>query len=355
MVFSRYSPLGLDLGSNYIKIVQLKRAGPRVILQNYRKIKTPRGAIKEGKIQDPQGLIKCLRAILRRNFFRGNKVISSLGGEGVVLKRLTLPALKGKELRKAVKYEGERQLSTSLDKFRYDYMVLGPPKEEESQQIEVLLVAVPGEVVQGYMDVICRGGFFPLALEVDVLALMRNYYYTRSLGSQGSREEGESMALLDLGVDNSTMVFLEGDRYSFSWSIPVGGDHLVQKAAGLEDLPGEVVEPRKDREDFLELEGGQRPLEEMVREIGRCLDMYSYQGEDREIPVSRLLISGDNGNIPCLSRHIEEKLGLKVSTLDLAGLLKINPGVEPHDLAQDKTLLNVAMGLALGGWKCGKH
>lgn len=346
-IFNNYSPPGLDLGSSFLKVVQLKKGKKGIQLKNYFLTETPAGAVKDGRIINPEPVADRLKFIFRKNNFKGKRVVTCVGGENAILRNLTLPEMKPGELLKVMKYEVARHISLPLDEVLYNCFRLRSLPEGK---IEVLLLVISREIIEKHMEVIDRAGLYPAAVEVDIFALIRNFlFYFR--GKNNDEEDNKAYILLDIGNETSNMVILEGNRYSFYRSLPLGGSCFSLKVMEADNISLEEAEERKKGKDFLSLSGALEAAAGLVKEVQRTLNYYLYKIEDKEIHSAVIFITGGASGIHGLNSYISTELKVETLSLNSFQFLKCDSQNILKTLGEDKNFLSIAFGLALRGWE----
>src|SRR5512139_4021393 len=147
MIFRKSNLLGLDLGSSYVKVVQLKdtRAGYELALFDLLPLQP--GIISDGLIADKGKLIASIKELLRKvGVKRGNAVLGLSGHSSVIIKRIALPVMTEEELSASMKYEAEQYIPFDVNDVSMDFQILGPKQGEEGK-MDVVLVAVKRHVI----------------------------------------------------------------------------------------------------------------------------------------------------------------------------------------------------------------
>ncbi|HEX9247620.1 MAG TPA: type IV pilus assembly protein PilM, partial [bacterium] len=194
-LFGSRSSIGLDLGSHTLKAVEVVPAGG-----NRRKVArlgvtpTPQGAIADGAAASADVLGMAIRSLLTTAGIKGNRVVTALGGEAVIVRELKLPDMPEAELEQAVAYEAERYLPYGVKEVSRDFQVLG--KAAEEGQVEILLVAARKEVVDRQLAALHTIGLSASILDVAPFSMLRSVV----------RRDGQAQGTIiyvDLGAESS--------------------------------------------------------------------------------------------------------------------------------------------------------
>ena len=99
MIFGKKDHLvGLDIGSSFIKVAEIKATGKGNVLNKFGMMKIAPGTIVEGRVIDMKGLANDIKTLFKSQKIREKNVAISTGGHSVVIKTITIPAKTGKEL-----------------------------------------------------------------------------------------------------------------------------------------------------------------------------------------------------------------------------------------------------------------
>ena len=101
--------IGLDLGSTAIKLVQLRTGRHGLSLENFGVAAVPAGAVVGGMVQQPALVVAALRELTTRIGLRGTDVALAVSGNGVIIKRISVPQLEPDAFARQLEWEA-RQL-----------------------------------------------------------------------------------------------------------------------------------------------------------------------------------------------------------------------------------------------------
>lgn len=331
-------------------LVGIERVG-----DGYRVAATPTGsprASREVRHPTPGSLAD----LVREGSLRGRPAAALLEGTDVHVRRLSLPPMKGQDLRAALRLECRKHVPYPVEEAEIRFEVLGRSHQPPDGQ-DLLVAVAPRRAVEETRAALEEAGLRPVALTirpVAIRALVRS-----AQGRSASPRAGEAeeiTAFLDMGARASQIAVLRGDEFRFARDCGVGVASftealrsIVVPGQGTVALGAEEAErllftcgvPRPDR-DGLAPEGVPlaavsvmlRPiLERLVRELWNSLDYVheQFQGE----AVARVRLMGDGAAIPGLPEHLAGILKIPVDRADIpdetewttaAGLAKLAPG-----------------------------
>lgn len=308
----KYSPLGVDFGSRFIKVIQLKKTPEGIHMLHEAVEQTPPESIEGGKIKDPERIGRCLNKMCVNQQFRGRRAVVSVRGENTIVKSLAFPGpIRNSELKRAICLELEKYYSIPPEDIISDYETA----LDSNGQKRVLLAAVPKKVVEGYMAALEWAGLYPQALETEAGALTRQFYFLLN-NFQGSKERGRRYLLLNIGAGTVHVILTKDHllRFSrcFSW----------------------------DGTDYRELAAA----------VQRTVDYFDFKTRKESSPGGYLFFSGGKADEKGLRDYITAELEMDTVLLEPMNFSKkrrpvfgmVNGGFN---------LMHIAAGLALRGWE----
>lgn len=339
---TRPNGFGLEIEDSSIKAIMLKkrRGGLKVVSCGLRPLK--KGIVVEGQITDRKALadeIRILMASTKPKPIRSEFVVFSVPESKSFVRTIQIPRMTREEAREAVRWETEANIPVSSEKVYLDWQVIG----SQGKKDEVLVVAVPREVIDSYCQSVKMAKLFPLAAEIDIIATARSL--------TAGREEKTTL-IADVGSDVTSLVICKNQIPYFTSSLPVSGKAFtdaLQKGLGVsrekaEDLKEKYGLGKMQKDDMLY--GIYNPLiENLAREIEKSLVFYT-ESIDSEDEVSDIVLSGGGS----LLRQMVDYLGQRIKKNVVLG----NPAMGlgnyedlPADVVRDICPFATAVGLAI--------
>ena len=338
------SVVGLDLGSQVVKAVEITLEGPEPVITGFARAEIPPG----GEVNE------AIAEVFQRGGFRSRNVVTAVSGQAVVVRYITMVEMSDAELRQAIRFESDKYLPFDSDDVVLDCQRLKrkPAQTTEgergsSEQMSVVLAACRSSVVEDQMKAVTAQGLSPIAVDVDVFALANAWELCGLEVSSTDSEEPHSVALVDVGASRTSINVLHSGETCFSREIGIGGADMTQAAArrlGVETVEAEAIK-REAAGREAEVSRAIAPvLEDLVSEISLSLDYV----ENREgIHVDEVLLSGGGILAPGAVAFIEQSLGRSVRIWNPLEGIRVSPErVDVEELEASASSLAVAIGLA---------
>ncbi|MEA4923977.1 MAG: pilus assembly protein PilM [Syntrophomonadaceae bacterium] len=329
-MFNRLSGIGLDIGSQKIRMIQAapKRTGLKII--KFGSTNTPPGTVEAGLIVDCERLGEELKLLVRRLKFNGKRVVSAVGGQQLYIRNLIMPRLKPEEMKEAVYYESTKFLPIPAEEAAIDICTLRDFEDETGKRTEVFFLAVRKQQVEN-LEYSCRmAGLKLAAVEIEPLSLFRVW---------GRRTE-EVVALLYLGSERSYLTIFER-------GVPVFY-HCLSAGVFSSYYTSPINQISKVRRWGEIININEPPYSHIVRitdEVKETLAYYQKSIKDALAPLSKILLCG-RAAIPSLQNSLVQRLNLKVEAVNVLQSSTLPRGLSPEEENELQYDFSLALGLA---------
>lgn len=311
--------LVIDIGHQNVKILQIqvgKKGGVRVVKAGIEPLIAAEGDEEDSQYQRMQETIPIL---MQRLGIKGKRAIVSLPGRSAFTRRLRVPLVRGRQLKRIVQYEARQHIPFPLDQVNLDYQVTESAGGDLAE-LEINLVAIRREIADAYAKSLKKCGIRPDIIEVSPLSIYNAYAATPH------RSKDEVTAVVSIGASSTDIVIEQNGVMQFMRSAPVAGYSLTKLLAKSLDISLEQAEQIKKRptSEFTESEEGvsaekvssvlEKGFEQIVTEIRRSFDFYVSQPD--ALPVTRVFLCGGTVHMEGSVEFLEDRLGVPVKFLD---------------------------------------
>jgi type IV pilus assembly protein PilM len=249
-----------------------------------------------------------------------------------------------------IQYEAQQNVPFPLAEVVWDYQILGASAGGE---LEVLLVAIKSEVVEGLFRMAAEAKLRLQLCDVSPAALCNAFRYNYG-------DLPDCTMLLDIGAKTSNLLFFENGKV-FSRSISLGANSITQDFANEAKLKFEIAEQIKVAEGFVSLGGAyeepENPNQAAISKIARQFmtklhiqvnqTMQFYRGQQGGSAPQRLYLSGGASIMPYTAQFFAEKLNVPVEYFNPFRNVQIDAGVNLEELARVAHSLGEVVGLSL--------
>lgn len=376
------SVLGVDIGSQNIKIAEIKLQGKSPVVTAWGIAQTPQGAADHIGIHDPEPIAQTLKQLCAMVGSSATDVVVNMTGQGSVLVRtLEVPVMNDAELRQHMDWEVTRNIPFAESTVTSDYKAY-PPEPTTPQNMDVVMAIATQSSVMGMVSLLKKAGKKPAAFDVEPLGLGRALQTC-----YGPQFDEKRVCLVDIGHKASSINIYRDAKLVMPRQIPIGGEMFTRAIAdGIgvpfeeaqflkhskaelnaaaataqafnpfeQDFGGASTQQMSAYNPFADLDAPAAPepepvpdfnapvsapvpaqtqdpevarlsqamaavTDEFVAEIRRSLDYYRGKGGD----VDAIVLCGGGAKLNGLSAYLEAALGVPTSVFDPFGNVPAN-------------------------------
>ena len=295
-------------------------------------------------------LQKALSELLSSGGFQSKQVNVCAPGFHVFSKFVKLPPVDTSKVTQIIQYEAQQNVPFPLEEVVWDSQILGAAATGE---LEVLLVAIKAEVVEGLFRTAEGAGTKLSLVDVSPAALANAFRY-----NYGDLE-GCSM-LLDIGAKTSNLLFFDKETI-YARGINIGANSITTDFSKESKQSWDEAEAKKIEVGFVSLGGAYEepddPHQQAISKISRQVmtrlhiqvnqTIQFYRGQQGGAAPQRLFLSGGASTMPYTAQFFAEKLNLPVEYFNPLRNVQIDPGVDLEELAKIGHQMGELVGLGL--------
>jgi type IV pilus assembly protein PilM len=295
-------------------------------------------------------MLKALQELIAEKGIRSKSVNVCAPGFHVFSKFVKLPPVETSKVTQIIQYEAQQNVPFPLSEVVWDYQILGSTPTGE---LEVLLVAIKSDIVEGLFRVTETSGLRLQLADVSPAALCNAFRY-----NYGDLED--CTMLLDIGAKTSNLLFFEKNKV-YARSINLGANSITQDFANESKLAWKDAEEKKIAEGFVSLGGAyeepenahQAAISKIARQFMTRLHiqvnqtMQFYRGQQGGSAPNRLFLCGGASLMPYTAQFFAEKLNVPVEYFNPFRNVQIDPATNLEELARVAHSLGEVVGLGL--------
>ncbi|MFZ7110359.1 MAG: type IV pilus assembly protein PilM [Desulfatiglandales bacterium] len=345
--------VGLDIGSHSIKLIEIEDTKKGMLLKNFGIIGLPEGAVSEGTIKEMEIVSSAIKNLYKNLRVKNKNVAASISGYSVIIKKISIDKREESELENTIHEEAEQYIPFDINDVNIDYEILTSPDKtgdeavdgDESDLMEVMLVAAKKDIVEDYIGLLQLTGLKPGVLDADAFALQNAF-------EMSSGTTGGCFALVNVGAVEIGVNAIKDGVSLFTRDSSCGGfqiNEAIMEKFGVSYEEAEKIklgaaEPQIDKEALEEIFTS--VVSDWVNEIKRAVDFLATTYPDETI--EKIFVSGGACRIPGFQKYLSMETQIPVEELNPFANLKINEKVfDPKYLGYMAPQAAVAVGLAL--------
>jgi type IV pilus assembly protein PilM len=335
--------LSIDIGSNSIKVIEIRGRAGQLHVANAVSLPTPPAAIQNNMVYEVTAVAEATRALTDSHGLRARKVITAVPGPAVIIKRVTLPAQSPQELENTILFEAGNFIPEDLENVNLDYQITD--YVEDGKRMEVLLVAAKKDIVASYTETVRAAGLAPVVIDVDYFALENMFETNYEPASD------RVIALVNIGARYSSINILKGGRSTFTGDVPVGGRDISEALMRDLNVSAEEAEALKASGSSEKISADQvtavtgPAAGAVIEEIHHALSFFWTAATDETIDA--VYLSGGVARMPDLAQQLSERVQAPVEIANPFAHVSIDRDADTPQLHQQAPEFAVAMGLAI--------
>ncbi len=322
--------IGLDIGAHSIKVAQLKKRKNSFELMNFGLMPINPELIVDGVIENVGEVADAIKRLLLCEKIKTKYAVTSVHGESVIIKKISVPVMSEDELAKSIKAEAEQYIPYDIDEVNVDFQIL--PKdasveeapssgEEEEPLMDVILTAIKKDVIETRMQVLLAAGLSPVVVDLNAFAIENCYEINEEF------DVSTVTALVNIGMSTTNVNIVDGGITAFTRDVPLGANvfnHAIQKEL---NVNADMAEQLKLGIETGEISQSQvapiviNAVADLTQELFKSFEFFSTA---RNKEVNTVVLSGGAAIMPGLDRQISEKLDKKTEIFNPFLNIKVN-------------------------------
>lgn len=324
------SVIGIDIGSAYLKVVQLRRKSGRAVLETYGSVALgPYGGTDIGRAThlSPEKLAEALRDVMREAHVTTANAALAIPFSSSLVTTIHVPALPERELPAAVSLEARKYIPVPVSEVALDWWIvpeeqragaepqaagesgaesapegsaaLSAPSESarEGGMLTILIAAVHNEAKSRFSEVAQRAGLASSFFEIELFSAMRALF----------PEDLNAHAVLDLGASETKLYVIDRGLLRLSHIVSRGAQDLTLALSSALNLSVSEAEVLKRRvglaggEAGPEVAGSLRGMLDLVfSETNQALQNFTHRFGRA---ASDIILSGGGAHLAGIAEH----------------------------------------------------
>lgn len=334
--------LGVDIGADGIKLVQLNKTKGRPQLWTYGMVKekmnvhintepkdsSPRQsfrtqvdekitlaepAAKESQLHtgndaEVERFAGLLKTLVKESRVTTTVATASLPVSYIFHTVMTMPKTETAEIQRIAQAEVTKFLSRPADEMQVAHQIIPQSELEKKQKyIRVLVTAAPKQLVSFYSAVFSKAGLRLQELETEAFAEERSLV---------GKDKTTSM-IVDIGAERTNFFIIDQGLPMTHRSIQEGGSRFEDVFAEILDVPPELVgQMKKDvsrvPRGALTTRALDAAVDSMIKEIQYSFDVFLTQLGNEQKRPEKIILTGGACLTPIIQERLQEAFSMKV-------------------------------------------
>jgi type IV pilus assembly protein PilM len=272
-------PIGLDIGHNSIKMMQLAMNGEHTSVLAADKVHIGSGMNGDEEARR-SFVISAIKQMLIKGGFRGRNVVSCLPNDQLKITSLQSAETETDKIEASLRKEAHQRFGLDPERDTINYVFAGKVQYGNEIRNELILFAASDKAIRSHIAMLEAMHLRPVAIDTVPCALFRSFERWR----RRKVDKEQTVVFVDIGSRFTTVVFGHGGEISFTKQIPLGGEKFNSEIASKLGISIDEAEMMREK---LQMGSAVKAV------AGFSVSKSSSPGQNRKITV---LQAGQDGN-----------------------------------------------------------
>jgi len=303
--------------------------------------RSPENSVEDGYIRERESLANQLRAELSKRKITERKVIFSINSGKVVSREVMIPKVSGRQLKTLAMEQARENFPMDIASYTISYTKMGMLDGDPKQQMKLLLLAVPDNLLSNYVQFAELCG-----LEIETFEYMGNcamQFIAKNFIEDSVIVQLEERSTIVSVVKNGKLVFQRVAPHGYDATLIAAMDHpvlglkedqetfeflcennITRDKPKAEMFPDSVIADPEERLYAIQqaYEAIKESMDYHVRIVVSALEFYQNQ---YKTPLRGTLhLIGDGMRIQGMIKNFDSKINIEVEKGDYMSLVKID-------------------------------
>ncbi len=338
--------IGLDIGTTHARAVEVQQGRGAPTVLRYAEAPLPLGAVQDGEVAEPEGVVHALRTMWIQAKFSHKDVVLGVGNQRVLVRNLELPAMPMAQLRASLPFQVQDSLPVAVEDALLDFYPTGEYEGQTGRTLQGLLVAATKDTVQANVAVAESAGLRPLTVDLNAFALMR----AQMFGPLAQRV----VAFVDIGARITNVVIAHHGMPRLVRTLPSGGHHVTDAIAGEMGIGVHEAEAVKRQVGvgYVAPPGLQKAAEVVNQTTQNLVEairntLVYYASNNPGAAAELVVLTGGGSYLNGLGQYLSSASRMSVTLGDVLGGVTVAKTARLESLAGQESTFALPLGLSL--------
>lgn len=322
--------ISIDFGSSSIKVIEGKAVNAEVNITKFESLDIPKDLYSDGKILNEAKLIDIFRDFLNINNFNMKlNAYAVVNSSSIINRKTSIPKVKEDEISSLISFQIEEFLPINQEDYVVDYLILDKIQADEKERINILLIAMPKEIVLSHLNLMKEVGLEPIALDLQGNVISKLLSFNENINNEHKIQDN-TIVSIDLGYTKTEVTISINENIEVSRAIDIGSKKIYESISELlgfteDDIENQIMKIQGiyELEDINENNKIEilfkSSLEDVMERINKIIKYY----DSREFgnTVHLIVLQGGISNIPGIEKKFTEYF--HIPTVKLKDLDKV--------------------------------
>lgn len=302
--------LSIDIGSYEIKIIEAKKNNNIIQVNKTFSILTPEGCYEDGHIKNEKVLMEAIRDEIKKNKVSSKIAYLTIKSTAIITRDIPFPLVEPKEIDSMLKFQLSEYLPMDISRYVIQHKIIGKAFDGEKERLNVLIVAVPKDIVEKHYFLLSELKLKPETLDYQSNSISKLIWFIDSINNDLFISD-KAIAAIDLGYSSTNISIIKNGKLQTSRAVEIGGEDLDDNILSLFEY---------DKKELLEKKSN-------INDISIISDNYSDY--NRLVNVTKNTVESIIDKLESIIKYyISKEIGNEINMILLYGGLSQIKGVD---------------------------
>ena len=220
------SPIGIDFGSDSLRLAQVAPAGQEWKLVAAASADVP-SHVRHDNNARLQFFVQTTKDLLSQGGFTGRSVVLALPAASMFIQHLRLPKMDEEAMKKAIPWEARGKIPIDPGHALLRHHIAGEVYQDQEAKCEIVLMAAGRDIVNHLLGMAAKARLDVVGMNVEPKAIVDcfTHLYRRK------NDSGITNFFVDIGCAGSRAFIARGAHILFARAIHIAGDQFTRAVA----------------------------------------------------------------------------------------------------------------------------
>ncbi|WP_010239280.1 type IV pilus assembly protein PilM [Clostridium arbusti] len=313
--------MAVNIGDSIIKIIVGNKSNIRLC----EIIKTPEESIVNGKIVNLEAVSTTLRKFINKNNINVKRVSFAINGQDIVIRQIETPIMKDKEIKKSVDWEMNQYLREDGANHYIDFEKVDTLVSEDKKVYKLLVAAAPRDKIDQLVELSNLLNMKLVSIDVLSNCIVRAF---RNFGI--TSREMESIAVIDIGYENTSIIVLEKGKFFIERVVPFGLNNIakeIYRKNGIDiEASFDYIENKYDINNLNYKDETEKRIETLLENVYSTFAkvIQFYTGNNTKKSIDEIFVIGSGCKLKGMDKFTNNYFSIETYIADSPEIIKLN-------------------------------
>lgn len=221
--------VSIDIGSYETKIIEARKYNNMIQVNKAFSMLTPKGSYENGYIKSESILSEAMRDEIKKNKISSKIAYLTIKSTAIITREIQFPLVEPKEIGGILKFQLTEYLPMDISRYEVQYKIIGRVYDGEKEKHNVLIVAVPKDIVEEHYFLLTNLKLKPEILDYQSNSISKLVRFSNVINGNLFILD-KTIAAIDLGFSSTNVSIIKNGKLQISRAIEIGGEILDENS-----------------------------------------------------------------------------------------------------------------------------